>query len=440
MIEEKRLDGWKSISSYLGRERSTTMRWHKERALPVRRMPGGKQGTVFAYSHELDAWIKGNHDEFAKSQNDGIRARLMRVNLKWAVPLVITAIPLVTAIYNTQKPSPPLAPELSLPKDPQLTQIYVNARAEWSKRQPDSIDRAIRGFETVIAREPGFAAAHASLAEAWLLKRYFGNIKDGDAFAIAKPVALKALALDPNLAAAHRAVGFIQYWGEHNPKAAGASFRRAIQLAPGESQSYHWYATILSDNGQHEPAMRNFAKALALQPSLIQIKIDQSWGYWSAGVDETAESILQEVAPQAPDNATVAALQAEYKLFKGDWTGYANGLLRYGNVRKDTRRINRARNLIAAGKSGGQTAIAKAELAMSIADADGNPYQTYDWAASIASLIGNREELVHILRKASARREQWGNAGYRLRIANRWRDDPEITELLLRVAPQPVEG
>ena len=45
----RRIDGWKAIASYFGRDRSTVMRWMRERQLPVHRMPGGKQGTVFAF-------------------------------------------------------------------------------------------------------------------------------------------------------------------------------------------------------------------------------------------------------------------------------------------------------------------------------------------------------------------------------------------------------
>lgn len=51
-----RLDGWKAIGAYLGRDRSTVIRWARDRALPVHRLPGGKTATVFALRHELDRW------------------------------------------------------------------------------------------------------------------------------------------------------------------------------------------------------------------------------------------------------------------------------------------------------------------------------------------------------------------------------------------------
>ncbi len=49
-----RLDSWKDIASYLGRDVRTVIRWEKDRGLPVRRVPGGKRQAVFAYRAELE--------------------------------------------------------------------------------------------------------------------------------------------------------------------------------------------------------------------------------------------------------------------------------------------------------------------------------------------------------------------------------------------------
>jgi TolB-like protein/Flp pilus assembly protein TadD len=51
-----RLDSWKEIASYLKKEVRTVQRWEKNLHLPVRRLTQGKQGTVFAYKTDLDAW------------------------------------------------------------------------------------------------------------------------------------------------------------------------------------------------------------------------------------------------------------------------------------------------------------------------------------------------------------------------------------------------
>lgn len=52
-----RLDSWKAIADYLGRDVRTLLRWEKEKGLPVRRVPGGKRQPVFAFARELDEWL-----------------------------------------------------------------------------------------------------------------------------------------------------------------------------------------------------------------------------------------------------------------------------------------------------------------------------------------------------------------------------------------------
>jgi hypothetical protein len=53
-----RLDSWKAIAAYLGRDGGTVRRWERTRGLPVHRVPGGKGSSVFAYTGEIDAWLR----------------------------------------------------------------------------------------------------------------------------------------------------------------------------------------------------------------------------------------------------------------------------------------------------------------------------------------------------------------------------------------------
>ena len=56
-----RLDSWKEIAAYLNRDVRTVIRWEREKALPVHRVPGGRRKAVFAYKHEIDAWLAGGN-------------------------------------------------------------------------------------------------------------------------------------------------------------------------------------------------------------------------------------------------------------------------------------------------------------------------------------------------------------------------------------------
>jgi TolB-like protein/Tfp pilus assembly protein PilF len=53
---DDRLDSWKEIAAYLGREVRTVQLWEKSEGLPIHRHQHGRQGSVYALKTELDAW------------------------------------------------------------------------------------------------------------------------------------------------------------------------------------------------------------------------------------------------------------------------------------------------------------------------------------------------------------------------------------------------
>jgi excisionase family DNA binding protein len=69
--EGERLDSWKEIAAYLGRDLRTVRRWEKEKRLPVHRVPGGERRAVFAYRAQIDAWLENlDGDESVSSYRE----------------------------------------------------------------------------------------------------------------------------------------------------------------------------------------------------------------------------------------------------------------------------------------------------------------------------------------------------------------------------------
>lgn len=58
-----RLDSWKSIAVYLGREVRTVQRWAMSRHLPVHRLPGGDKPRVYALKPEIEEWLKSRQSQ-----------------------------------------------------------------------------------------------------------------------------------------------------------------------------------------------------------------------------------------------------------------------------------------------------------------------------------------------------------------------------------------
>jgi len=53
-----RLNSWKEIAAYVGRDVRTVIRWEQRAGLPVHRIPVGQRQAVHAYRSEIDAWMR----------------------------------------------------------------------------------------------------------------------------------------------------------------------------------------------------------------------------------------------------------------------------------------------------------------------------------------------------------------------------------------------
>lgn len=57
MSENRRLDSWKEIASYVGRTEKTVQRYERTKNFPIHRIAGGSKERVFAFSEEVDQWF-----------------------------------------------------------------------------------------------------------------------------------------------------------------------------------------------------------------------------------------------------------------------------------------------------------------------------------------------------------------------------------------------
>lgn len=53
---QERLDSWKDIAAYFGRDVTTVQRWEKRERLPVHRHMHDRSGSIYAFRGELEAW------------------------------------------------------------------------------------------------------------------------------------------------------------------------------------------------------------------------------------------------------------------------------------------------------------------------------------------------------------------------------------------------
>lgn len=433
-----RIDGWKSIGAHFGRDRTTAIRWARERDLPVHRLPGGKTGTVFALRHELELWARGAEvaAEAIKEEAPAVvqapprPGRWGRLALIAAAAVVVLGAAALTVPRLMHSEAAATTPSpVALPADPAVAELYLAARDLVAERSAVSLERAIVLLTDVTRRDPGYAGGHAALAEALILSREFGIRDDASAFLDARIAARNAIRLDPNLASGYRMLGFIAYWRDQDFAESRIAFERAIKLSPDDPAAHFWYGNVLADHGDPAAALRHLNTARMMQPGSVAILTDLAWAQWSAGERGRPLATLNEIVQQNPRFAVAYDCLAIIRLEQGDYAGYAAALARFAELRFDKPLAEHAAAV--------QTALAKDPraaqdliLKRALDEASADPNRTHAWSVFVASVARDREQVLTILRLADQRKERWGDAGMVLRIKQRWAGDAEIMRLL----------
>lgn len=147
--------------------------------------------------------------------------------------------------------------------NPQAYEIYLRGRQYLAKGGNENSELARQMFVRAIAIDPGFAQAHAGLADAdafllqWLLAS-----KEAQPALRAEGLAEseRALQLEPQLGEAHVArANALSFLGRNAE--ADQSFRRATELAPALRDAWYYYARFLFSAQRYAESARAYEEA-----------------------------------------------------------------------------------------------------------------------------------------------------------------------------------
>jgi TolB-like protein/Tfp pilus assembly protein PilF len=128
--------------------------------------------------------------------------------------------------------------------------------------------RAIEFFAQATQLDPRYALAWSELSSAWTFLS--GDFLDGaaaqEAYAKAREAGDRALALSPDLAAAHNARGDLLQTADLDWRGAEAEYRRALELSPNDAQAKFNLGSALASYGEMDQAIELTRQALVTEP------------------------------------------------------------------------------------------------------------------------------------------------------------------------------
>lgn len=319
------------------------------------------------------------------------------------------------------------------PVDPEAYQLYLMGRFHLSQRTEDSMSKAVGFLQQAIAKDPGYAPAYASLAEAYdsYDSGTFRTRSPRELLALARAAAQKALELDPNLPDAYTVLASTSAEADWDLTAAERYFRKALSVGPGNATAHYWYARLLAGRNRTNEAIAEIERARELDPLSLVINDNAGEIYLAAGDFEKGLAQLQktlEMDPNYPrthinlgeayegqgkNDAAVAEYQKARALGGENWSELREPLQR-------------------AYEKGGMHGYYQAQFRL-LVQMSQTRYVSPVYLATIAGVVGDKEQALAWLEKAFQERDPGllplkdGDSNALLR------SDPRYQDLLRRI-------
>ncbi len=330
------------------------------------------------------------------------------------------------AVRLKLRPAPGGGPT-ARPVDPEAHRAYLAGRARWHTRHTDGLLRAVEDFQRAISKDPGYAPAHAALADCYLVMPFHvgTGMTQEEAYPRARDAAARALALDPALAEAHNSSAYVRMYLDWDFDGAERGFRRAIDLNPSYATAHQWYAELLALEGRFDEAVAEIRLALALDPLAAVMHHQAGQTYQQAGRFD--EAIDEYEAAHAIDSA-FNGMFLSLAYWRQGRLGEAAEALKRG-YHPDRRGLDQlASRLAAAARQGDTHAYGLRQLEL----AEFYPRPAY-YRGLFHAALGHDAEALRWLRTAYERRDE---TVLYLRVDPEWerlRSDPRFVAILDQV-------
>ena len=282
--------------------------------------------------------------------------------------------------------------------------------------------------------DPSYAMAWAELSRVWtsLAATALSGDEARDAYSEARRSGDRALALDPELAYAHIARGWLLENADLDWAGATREYKAAMRLAPELMQNRFSVGSMLALQGQLQDAVRLSREALATDP------LAGNWWIWLAaylsalGRLDEAEAAIRKAIQLKPDGSNAWTQLAIIELQRGD----AKAALEA--AKNEPEGVWREIALAMALQAGKDRAAADAALANLIADyGDVAAYQV----AQVQALRNDADATFEWLERARANRDPGVGNTMIDPLVMRYKEDPRLAAFCETVGlPPPTES
>jgi TolB-like protein len=149
--------------------------------------------------------------------------------------------------------------------NPTAYEEYLRGQEFWNRHTIQDFESAIVCFQRAIKREANYTRAHSSLACCYVMMPVVKAILPTEFIPKVESAASQALRLDSWNGEAHIAMALPRVY-DCDWAAAGAEFRKGLELCPSSVIGHAWHGTYLLSIGRGEEGLEEQRKVLDLDP------------------------------------------------------------------------------------------------------------------------------------------------------------------------------
>jgi serine/threonine-protein kinase len=195
---------------------------------------------------------------------------------------------------------------------------YLQGHFYFERGNLEDYRKAVGFFDQATRLDPDYALAYAERSEAWTWIGDLSSEKQKEAWTAAGSDAEKAVAIDPGLAEAHAALGWVRFFIEWRFAEGLAELRRAQQLSPWNPTAYDLMARVVVYLGQFEEAEKLGRQAVELDPLDYQARTSLARILFTEGKLDEAEASARKAAELQPAAAGNHRWQVFVAIQRGD--------------------------------------------------------------------------------------------------------------------------
>jgi serine/threonine-protein kinase len=195
---------------------------------------------------------------------------------------------------------------------------YLQGHFYFERGNLEDYRKAVGFFEQATRLDPDYALAYAERSEAWAWIGDLSSEKQKEAWAAAGSDAEKAVAVDPALAEAHAALGWVRFFIEWRFAEGLAELTRAQQLSPWNPTANDLMARVVVYLGQFQEAEKLARQAVELDPLAYQARTSLTRILFTEGKLDEAEASARKAAELQPAAAGCHRWQVFVAIQRGD--------------------------------------------------------------------------------------------------------------------------